>query len=89
MAKTVLFNVKVDDDLKNAFIAAAEADDRNASQVVRDFMRTYIAEREVTPEYKEFMQAKVDRARGEIRQGLGISNEEMKSEFAKLRSSFA
>lgn len=85
MAKTVLFNVKVDAELKDAFFTAAEANDQNASQVVRDFMRNYIAERATAPEYREFLQQKVDRARDQIRQGLYRPAVEAEADFAKTR----
>ena len=40
------FNFRVDRDLKAAFTEAAAADDRSAAQVLRQFMRIYVARRE-------------------------------------------
>ena len=37
------FNFRVDPTLKAAFQAATEADDKPAAQVLRDFMRLYVA----------------------------------------------
>jgi uncharacterized membrane protein len=39
------FNFRVDRDLKAAFTEAAAADDRSAAQVLRQFMRIYVARR--------------------------------------------
>ena len=41
--KDVSFNFRIDADLKEAFTAAAEADDRPAAQLLREFMRAYVA----------------------------------------------
>lgn len=38
----VTFTLRVDPTLKDAFIAAARANDRSASLVIRDFMREYV-----------------------------------------------
>jgi len=37
------FNFRIDPGLKAAFTRAAEAEDRPAAQVLRDFMRAYVA----------------------------------------------
>lgn len=44
--KDETFNFRVDPTLKNAFTQAAAADDRPAAQVLRDFMRAYVRQRE-------------------------------------------
>jgi hypothetical protein len=40
------FNFRVNSDLKAAFTTATEAEDRPAAQVLRSFMRVYVARRE-------------------------------------------
>jgi hypothetical protein len=40
------FNFRLEPELKAAFAAAAEAADRPAAQVLRDFMRAYVEKRE-------------------------------------------
>lgn len=42
MASEVVFGVRMDRQLRDAFLAAAESRDRNASQLVRDFVRDYL-----------------------------------------------
>jgi predicted transcriptional regulator len=44
--KETSFNLRVDPELKAAFTAAAEAEDKPAAQVVREFMRAYVKQRE-------------------------------------------
>lgn len=43
--KESTFNFRIDADLKAAFTAATEADDKPAAQVLRDFMRSYVKRR--------------------------------------------
>src|ERR1700679_1263086 len=40
------FNFRIDPALKAAFTAAAEAEDKPAAQILRDFMRAYVKQRE-------------------------------------------
>jgi predicted transcriptional regulator len=40
------FTFRVDEDLKTAFISVAKAHDRPGSQLLRDFMRDYVAKAE-------------------------------------------
>jgi len=41
-AKESGFTLRVDMQLKNAFVVTAKSQDRTASQVLRDFMRDYV-----------------------------------------------
>ena len=41
MAKEAVFTMKLEPELRDAFMAAAKAADRPASQIVREFMRDY------------------------------------------------
>lgn len=40
------FNFRVDEDLKRAFLEVAEREDRPAGSILRDFMRSYVAQKE-------------------------------------------
>ena len=44
--KETSFNLRIDPALKAAFTAATEAEDKPAAQVLRDFMRAYVRQRE-------------------------------------------
>ncbi len=43
--KESTFNLRIDSALKAEFTAATEAEDKPAAQVLREFMRRYVAER--------------------------------------------
>lgn len=40
--KDIAFTIRVDSSLKDAFVSAAQSQDRTASQLLRDFMRDYV-----------------------------------------------
>lgn len=42
MNEEVTYNLRINRDLKEAFIEAADRNDRSAAQLVRDFMRQYV-----------------------------------------------
>lgn len=44
--KDSIFNLRIDPALKAAFTAATDAEDKPASQVLRDFMRAYVKRHE-------------------------------------------
>ena len=44
--KETSFNLRIDPALKAAFAAATQAEDKPAAQVVRDFMRAYVKQRQ-------------------------------------------
>jgi hypothetical protein len=44
--KESTFNFRIDPTLKAAFAAAAEAEDKPAAQLLRDFMRSYVQQRQ-------------------------------------------
>ena len=43
--KDVGFRIRIDRDLREQFLKACQADDKPAAQVLREFMRAYVAER--------------------------------------------
>lgn len=86
MPKEAVFTMKLEPELRDDFMAEAEAAHRPASQVVRDLMREFIQRQREAREYDAFLQRKVDAARVSIREGKGISNDEIKAEFAALRA---
>jgi predicted transcriptional regulator len=60
MPKDTVFTVKIESDLRAAFIAEAEAVHRPASQLVRDFMRDFIAERRAAREHDGWFRRQVE-----------------------------
>lgn len=74
-------NLRLDPDLKEAFMAAAAAMDRNGSQLIRDFMRQTV-ERQHNEWFREQVQAGIEQADcGEL-----ISNEAAETSAAAWRA---
>ncbi|MGN6468936.1 MAG: CopG family ribbon-helix-helix protein [Rhizobiaceae bacterium] len=78
MAKEAVFTMKLDHELRDAFMAAAKSADRPASQIVREFMRDYVQQ---DRDYVEFLRRKVERSRADIAAGRVFSNEEVQTEM--------
>jgi predicted transcriptional regulator len=78
------FNFRVPADLKADFKAAAEAEDRPAAQVIREFMRAYVDRRtKPEPGYDEWFRQQVQESLDD--DGPGFSHEEVMQEaFAIL-----
>lgn len=75
MAKEAVFTMKLEPELRDAFMAAAAAADRPASQIVREFMRGYVQQ---DKEYVEFLRRKVEKARASVAAGRVYSDEEVR-----------
>ncbi|AKM33544.1 antitoxin of toxin-antitoxin stability system (plasmid) [Pandoraea faecigallinarum] len=84
MSKAV-FTMKLEPELRDAFMAEAEATHRPASQVVRELMRDFVQRQRETREYDEFLRRKVEAARISMRTGRGRSNEEVEAEATARR----
>lgn len=89
MAKEAIFTMKLESELRDAFLAEAEADHRPASQIVRELMRGYIRDRREEREYAEFLRRKVKVARSSVRAGRGRPNDQVEAEFAAWRAKAA
>lgn len=85
--KDAVFTMKLEPDLRAEFMAEAEACHRPASQVVREFMRSFVQQQRAQREHDDFLQRKVEVARASARDGLGRSNEEVEASFAARRAS--
>jgi predicted transcriptional regulator len=86
MAKEAVFTMKLEPELRDAFMAAAAAADRPASQIMREMMRNYVKQ---DREYVAWLQRKVDEARADIAAGRVHTQEEVEAHFAKRRSEWA
>jgi len=89
MPKEAVFTMKLEAELREEFMAEAEAMHRPASQVLRELMREFVQRQRETREYDEFLGAKVDAARASVKAGQGRSNDEVEVKFAKRRANFA
>ena len=90
MLKEAVFTVKLESKLRTEFVAAAAREDRSASQIIREFMRTYIEERREerrnSREYDEYLRRKVETARDAMHAGRGRTNEEVEADFVARRN---
>jgi predicted transcriptional regulator len=83
------FTMKLEPELRADFMAEAAAEDRPASQVMRELMRGYIEQRRRAREYDEYLRRKVEAGRASMRAGRGRSNDEVEAEFAARRNQVA
>ncbi len=84
MAKEAVFTLKLESELRDAFVAEAAAMDRPASQVVREFMRDFVRSRQEEREHDAWFRAEVEKALKDKRPG--IPDEEVEEYFAKRRA---
>ncbi|MBM6444292.1 antitoxin of toxin-antitoxin stability system [Pseudomonas mohnii] len=89
MSKQAVFTMKLESDLREQFMAEAEAAHRPASQIVREMMRQFVQTQRESREYEAFLQRKVDIARTSMHSGNGLANEEVEAEFAARRGKAA
>jgi hypothetical protein len=78
--------MKLEPELRDEFMAEAEAAHRPASQIVREMMREFVKSRREAREYDEFLARKVEMARASMRAGRGRSNEDVEAVFAERRA---
>lgn len=85
MSKEAVFTMKLEPELRAAFMAEAQAAHRPASQVLRELMREFVQRQREAREYEAFLRGKVEAGRASMRAGLGRSNEEVEADFAARR----
>jgi predicted transcriptional regulator len=86
MAKEAVFTMKLEPELRDAFMAEAQASHRPASQVMRELMREFVKSRQEKREYEAFLHDKVALARTSMQSGRGRSQDDVEAEFAARRA---
>ncbi|MCG5536790.1 antitoxin of toxin-antitoxin stability system [Ectothiorhodospira mobilis] len=86
MSKETVFTMKLEAELREAFMAEAKAAHRPASQVARELMREFVERQREAREYDAFLRQKVEAAQASVQVGPGRSNEEVESEAAARRA---
>ena len=82
MAKEAVFTMKLEPELRDAFMADAAEIDRPASQIMRELMKDYLQRREQEKrEYKEFLRRKVELSKRSIAAGQVFTNDEVEREM--------
>ena len=89
MSKQAVFTMKLEPELREQFMAEAEASHRPASQIVREMMRQFVQTQRESREYEAFLQGKSDSARVSMRAGDGLTNDEVEAQFAARRAQVA
>lgn len=86
MSKEAVFTMKLEPELRDAFMTEAQASHRPASQILRELMRDFVQRQRQAREYDDFLSQKVQTARTSMQAGLGISNEEVEAQFSQRRA---
>ena len=89
MSKEAVFTMKLEPDLREAFMNEAQASHRPASQILRELMREFVQRQRQAREYDDFLAQKVQTARTSMQAGVGISNDEVEAQFAARRAKVA
>jgi hypothetical protein len=89
MSKEAVFTMKLEPELRADFMAEAQAAHRPASQVLRELMREFVQQQRETRDYDAFLGRKVEASRTSMRDGVGLSNEEVEAAFAARRAGVA
>jgi predicted transcriptional regulator len=85
MGKDAVFTLKIEPELRDAFVSEAQAVDRPASQIVRELMRDFVERQRSARDYDDFLARKVRAARDSIEAGEGRPDEEVERKFAARR----
>jgi predicted transcriptional regulator len=86
MPKQSVFTMKLEPELRDEFMAEAEASHRPASQVMRELMREFVQRQREAREYDAYLRGKVEAGRGSMRAGQGRTHDEVEAEFAARRA---
>jgi len=86
LPKDAVFTMKLEAELRDEFVAEAEAAHRPASQVVRELMREFVRRQKEARDYDAFLRDKVEVARASVRAGQGLANEDVEADFAARRA---
>ncbi len=88
MIKAAMFTLKLEPELRDQFMAEAAASHQPASQLVREFMRSYIAEQQAARDHDAWFRAEVEQALREADDPatVFVPHEEVKAEWQRRRA---
>ena len=84
--KEATFTFRVDEVLKDQFTSAAKHCDRTGAQLLRDFMRDYVRQRQETVEHDAWFRRQIQIGLDSANAGQLLSAEEVEAEFAMRRA---
>jgi predicted transcriptional regulator len=85
MSKEAVFTMKLEPELRDEFMAEAQASHRPASQILRELMREFVQRQREAREYEQYLQGKVAEARAQVRAGDYASAEGVELRAAQRR----
>lgn len=74
MSKEAVFTMKLEPELRAEFMAEAANEDRPASQIMRELMRGYIAQRRQARENNNYLRHRIEDSRPSIQSDLDLPN---------------
>ena len=80
MPKQAEFTMALEPELRDAFLAAAEATHQPAAQVLQDLMRDFVRRQGTADDYDAFLRRKVELARASMHAGRGRPNAVVEAE---------
>ena len=84
MPKEAVFTIKLEPELRDAFMADAAELDRPASQIMRELMKDYLRKREEEKSgYLEFVRRKVEKSRASIAAARWYTDDEVNARMEK------
>ena len=91
MAKEAVFTLKLEAELRDQFMAEADATRRPASQIVREFMRDFVARQREAREHDSWFRAAVEEGLREANDpGVQrIPHEQVASNWRRQRAALA
>jgi len=80
------FTFRVDETLKSEFSSAAKSHDRNAAQLLRDFMRDFVLQQQQAAEHDAWFRRQVQIGLDSIASGKRVPSAEVEVKFAAKRA---
>lgn len=80
------FTFRVDESLKADFANAAKAHDRTGAQLLRDFMRNYVAQQQEAQQYDAWLADKVEQSRASAEGSKLVSATDVEARFSARRA---
>ncbi len=80
------FTFRVDESLKAEFTSIAKAHDRSGAQLLRDFMRSYVAQQDEEQQYDAWLTQKIEKSKASARAGRLVPEADVEAHFAALRA---
>ena len=88
MTKAAMFTLKLEAELRDQFMAEAAASHQPASQLVREFMRNYVAEQQALRDHDAWFRGEVEQALREADDpnAVFIPQEEVTAQWQRRRA---